>query len=51
MAIDALIFDFDRVIMDAETPEIQTWQEVFGLVKLTSGCSSRVIAGNHSRLP
>ncbi|MCH8351461.1 MAG: hypothetical protein IIB29_14490 [Chloroflexi bacterium] len=29
MAIDALIFDFDRVIMDAETPEIQTWQEVF----------------------
>ena len=29
MAIDALIFDFDGVIIDTEIPYIQTWQEVF----------------------
>ena len=29
MAIDALIFDFDRVIIDTETPDFQTWQDVF----------------------
>ena len=29
MAIDALIYDFDRAIMDTETPDFQTWQEVF----------------------
>ena len=29
MAIDALIYDFDRAIMDTEPPDFQTWQEVF----------------------
>ena len=29
MAIDALIFDFDGVIIDTETLDFQTWQEVF----------------------
>ena len=29
MAIDTLIFDFDGVIIDTETPDFQTWQEVF----------------------
>ena len=27
--IDTLIFDFDGVILDTETPDYQTWQEVF----------------------
>lgn len=27
--IDALIFDFDGVIIDTETPDYETWQEVF----------------------
>nr|MBC8280988.1 HAD family hydrolase [Chloroflexota bacterium] len=27
--IDALVFDFDGVILDTETPDYQTWQEVF----------------------
>ena len=29
MAIDALVFDFDGVILDTETPDFQTWDEVF----------------------
>ena len=29
MAIDTLIFDIDGVIIDTETPDFQTWQEVF----------------------
>ena len=29
MAIDTLIFDFDGVIIDTETPDFQTWQEIF----------------------
>ena len=27
--IDTLIFDFDGVIIDTETPDYDTWQEVF----------------------
>ena len=27
--INALVFDFDGVILDTETPDYQTWQEVF----------------------
>ena len=27
--IDTLIFDFDGVIIDTETPDYLTWQEVF----------------------
>ena len=29
MPIDALIFDFDGVIIDTESPDFQTWQDVF----------------------
>ena len=29
MTIDALIFDFDGVILDTETPDFQTWDAVF----------------------
>ena len=29
MAIGALIFDFDGVILDTETPDFQTWEAVF----------------------
>ena len=27
--IDTLIFDFDGVIIDTETPDFETWQDVF----------------------
>jgi len=27
--IKALIFDFDGLLMDTETPEVETWQEIF----------------------
>ena len=29
MAIRALVFDFDGVVIDTETPDFATWQEVF----------------------
>lgn len=29
MAIDTLIFDFDGVILDTETPDFETWRDVF----------------------
>ena len=29
MPIDALIFDFDGVVIDTETPDFDTWREVF----------------------
>jgi len=29
MSIDALIFDFDGVVIDTETPDFQTWRDVF----------------------
>ena len=29
MSIDALIFDFDGIIIDTETPDFETWREVF----------------------
>jgi beta-phosphoglucomutase-like phosphatase (HAD superfamily) len=27
--IQALIFDFDGLLIDTETPEVQTWQELY----------------------
>ena len=29
MPIDTLIFDFDGVVIDTETPDFDTWREVF----------------------
>lgn len=29
MAVDAIIFDFDGVIIDTETPDLEVWQEFF----------------------
>ncbi|PKB64484.1 MAG: hypothetical protein BZY80_02725 [SAR202 cluster bacterium Io17-Chloro-G2] len=29
MSIDTLIFDFDGVVIDTETPDFETWREVF----------------------
>jgi HAD superfamily hydrolase (TIGR01509 family) len=29
MAVDAIIFDFDGVIIDTETPDLEVWQEYF----------------------
>ena len=29
MKIKALIFDFDGLILDTETPEFQVWQEIY----------------------
>jgi len=28
--IQALVFDFDGLIMDTEGPQIEAWQEVYG---------------------
>ena len=30
LTIQALIFDFDGLILDTETPEVQIWQELYG---------------------
>jgi HAD superfamily hydrolase (TIGR01509 family) len=30
IVIKALIFDFDGLILDTESPEVQAWQEIFG---------------------
>jgi HAD superfamily hydrolase (TIGR01509 family) len=35
MKIRALVFDFDGLILDTETPEFQAWQEVFAGYKKT----------------
>ena len=45
--IDALIFDFDGVIIDTETPDYQTWQEVFNShgVELDRSRWTRLIRG------
>jgi len=45
--IDTLIFDFDGVIIDTETPDYDTWQEVFQSygVKLERSWWSRFIGG------
>lgn len=29
MPIDTVIFDFDGVVIDTETPDFETWREVF----------------------
>ena len=29
MAVDAIIFDFDGVIIDTETPDLELWQAAF----------------------
>src|SRR2546423_11186149 len=29
MAVDAIIFDFDGVIIDTETPDMELWQEIY----------------------
>ena len=31
MPIEALIFDFDGVVLDTETPDFETWRAVFQL--------------------
>ena len=45
--IDTLIFDFDGVIIDTETPIYQTWQEVFHTygVELDRSLWQRIIGG------
>ncbi len=45
--IDALIFDFDGVIIDTETPDYVTWQEVFEShgVELERSLWTRFIGG------
>ena len=49
--IDTLIFDFDGVMIDTETPEYQTWQEVFRShgVELDRSLWQRVIGGGTER--
>ncbi len=29
MAVDAIIFDFDGVIIDTETPDFESWRDLF----------------------
>ena len=45
--IEALIFDFDGVIIDTETPDYETWQEVFNAngAQLDRSLWQRVIGG------
>ena len=45
--IDTLIFDFDGVIVDTETPDYQTWRDVFQShgVELDRSIWSRMIGG------
>ena len=49
--IDTLIFDFDGVIVDTETPDYQTWQEVFTShgVELDRSLWQRIIGGGTDR--
>ena len=51
MAIDTLIFDFDGVIIDTETPDYVTWQAVFDAhgVELDRGLWSGLIGGGIDR--
>ena len=50
--IDAVIFDFDGVILDSETPNYTTWQAVFEShgVELDRGLWSSFIGGGAGRL-
>ena len=45
--IDTLIFDFDGVIVDTETPDYQTWRDVFQFhgVELDRSISAHMIGG------
>ena len=45
--IEALIFDFDGIIIDTETPDYETWQEVFNVngAHLDRSLWQRVIGG------
>ena len=49
--IDALIFDFDGVIIDTETPSFTTWQQEFQAhrVELDRALWSNIIGGGRSR--
>ena len=49
--LDTLIFDFDGVIIDTETPDYGTWQEVFNSygVDLDRAYWSRLIGGGRNR--
>ena len=49
--IEALIFDFDGVIIDTETPDYETWQEVFNVngAQLDRSLWQRVIGGGTER--
>ena len=48
--IEAIVFDFDGLILDTETPEFDTWQEVFESygVRLERGTWDLSI-GRHSK--
>ena len=50
--IDTLIFDFDGVIIDTETPDFDTWQEVFQCygVELERAWWTRFIGGSSRRM-
>lgn len=49
-ALQALIFDFDGLILDTETPEFRAWQEVFAAhgARLTLGDWANVIGTTES---
>ena len=49
--IEALIFDFDGVIIDTETPDYGTWQEVFDVngAHLDRSLWQRIIGGGTER--
>ena len=50
--IDTLIFDFDGVIIDTETPDFATWQEVFRShgVEMERDWWTRFIGGSSRRM-
>ena len=50
--IDTLIFDFDGIIIDTETPDFDTWQEVFHShgVELERDWWTRFIGGSSRRM-
>ena len=49
--IDSVVFDFDGVIIDTETPQFRTWSEVFNAhgVTLDRGVWQKIIGGGTVR--